>query len=443
MLGKFREWTSHSVTRTRLAPLSHLEHREESVTAATTVAPDADAGARLSRSGRLRFALILGGLTAFGPLSIDMYLPALPSMADDLSAANSLVQLTLAAFVTGLGAGQLVAGPLSDAFGRRTPLIVGIALYIAASVLCAFSPSIEVLIGARMLQAFGAAAGAVIARATVRDLFSGIAMSRFFSALMLVTGVAPILAPILGGQLLTVTSWRGIFSVLAAFGGVLLLVAALALPETLPPESRRPARIGGVLRTYLSLLRHRAFLGAALTIGFGFAGMFTYISASSFVLQDIYGLGPQAYSFVFGGGAIGLVTMTQVNARLVGRFSQQSLLRTGLLAGTAAGVVAVVAAASGFGLPVLLPAVYVIMAANGMVMPNAMALAMADHPDKAGSASALLGVLQFLVAGASSPLIGLFGESSAVPMVTLMATFFALALTSFLTMVRPRPAHSA
>lgn len=410
------------------------------MTAATTVAPDADAGARLSRTGRLRFALILGGLTAFGPLSIDMYLPALPGMAGDLSAANSLVQLTLAAFVIGLGAGQLVAGPLSDAFGRRKPLLVGVALYITASVLCAFSPSIEVLIGARALQAFGAAAGIVVARATVRDLFSGIAMSRFFSALMLVTGVAPILAPIIGGQLLTVTSWRGIFAALAAFGGVLLLVSALALPETLPQMSRRPARIGGVLRTYLSLLRHRAFLGSALTIGLGFAGMFTYISASSFVLQDIYGLDPQAYSFAFGGGAIGLVIMTQVNGRLVGRFSQRGLLRTGLLAGTTAGVVATVAAVAGLGLPILLPAVYLVVCSNGMVMPNAMALAMSDHPDKAGSASALLGVLQFLIAGASSPLIALFGESSAVPMVALMAAFFALALTSFLTMVRPRSA---
>nr|WP_221219559.1 Bcr/CflA family multidrug efflux MFS transporter [Prauserella isguenensis] len=388
----------------------------------------------------MRFALILGGLTAFGPLSIDMYLPALPGMAGDLSAANSLVQLTLAAFVIGLGAGQLVAGPLSDAFGRRKPLLVGVALYITASVLCAFSPSIEMLIGARALQAFGAAAGIVVARATVRDLFSGIAMSRFFSALMLVTGVAPILAPIIGGQLLTVTSWRGIFAALAAFGGVLLLVSALALPETLPQTSRRPARIGGVLRTYLSLLRHRAFLGSALTIGLGFAGMFTYISASSFVLQDIYGLDPQAYSFAFGGGAIGLVIMTQVNGRLVGRFSQRGLLRTGLLAGTTAGVVATVAAVAELGLPVLLPAVYLVVCSNGMVMPNAMALAMSDHPDKAGSASALLGVLQFLIAGASSPLIALFGESSAVPMVALMAAFFALALTSFLTMVRPRSA---
>nr|WP_253862847.1 Bcr/CflA family multidrug efflux MFS transporter [Prauserella halophila] len=406
------------------------------------MAPDADAGALLSRSGRLRFALILGGLTAFGPLSVDMYLPALPGMADDLSAANALVQLTLAAFVVGLGTGQLVAGPLSDAFGRRVPLLAGVTLYITASVLCAISPSIEVLIAARALQAFGAAAGIVIARATVRDLFSGIAMSRFFSALMLVAGVAPILAPIIGGQLLTVTSWRGIFAALAAFGGLLLLVAALALPETLPPQDRRPARIGGVLRTYAGLLRHRAFLGCALTIGLGFAGMFTYISASSFVLQDIYGLGPQTYSFAFGGGAIGLVAMTQINARLVGRFSQRSLLRTGLLTGTTAAVAATVAAAAGLGLPVLLPAIYLVVCSNGMVMPNAMALAMADHPDKAGSASALLGVLQFLVAGAASPLIGLFGESSAVPMAALMAAFFVLALTSFLVLVRPRAAVS-
>ncbi|TWH19991.1 DHA1 family bicyclomycin/chloramphenicol resistance-like MFS transporter [Prauserella rugosa] len=408
------------------------------MTAVTTPTPEADAGARLSRSGRLRFALILGGLTAFGPLSIDMYLPGLPAMAEDLSAANAMVQLTLAAFVVGIGAGQLVAGPLSDAYGRRTPLLVGVSLYIAASVLCALAPTVEVLIAARALQALGAAAGIVIARATVRDLFSGVAMARFFSALMLVSGVAPILAPIIGGQLLAVTSWRGIFSVLAAFGGLLFLVAAFALPETLAPAQRRPARLGSALRTYLGLLRHPVFLGCALTVGLAFAGMFTYISASSFVLQDIYGLDPQTYSFVFGGGAVGLVLMTQVNARLVGRFSQRSLLRTGLTVALTGTVVATVAAAAGLGLAVVLPAIYLVLGGSGMIMPNATALAMADHPDKAGSASALLGVLQFIVAGASSPLVGLFGESSAVPMAAIMAVFLALGLTSFLTLVRPR-----
>ncbi|OLT42673.1 Bcr/CflA family drug resistance efflux transporter [Saccharomonospora sp. CUA-673] len=385
----------------------------------------------------MRFALILGGLTAFGPLSIDMYLPGLPAMAGDLAAPNAMVQLTLAAFVVGLGAGQLVAGPLSDALGRRTPLLVGVAVYIAASVLCALAPTIEVLIAARALQAMGAAAGIVIARATVRDLFSGIAMARFFSALMLVAGVAPILAPIIGGQLLAITSWRGIFSVLAAFGGLLLLVAALALPETLAPEQRRPARFGSALRTYASLLRHRVFLGCALTVGFGFAGMFAYISASSFVLQDIYGLDPQAYSYVFGGGAVGLVLMTQVNARLVGRFSQRSLLRTGLQVALAGTIMATVAAAAGLGLAAILPALYLVLGACGLIMPNATALAMTDHPDKAGSASALLGVLQFVVAGASSPLVGLFGEESAVPMAAIMAVFLGIGLASFLVLVRP------
>ncbi|MFC4001333.1 multidrug effflux MFS transporter [Prauserella oleivorans] len=408
------------------------------MTAQTGTGRNATHPAAGSPSGlrRLRFAVILGGLTAFGPLSIDMYLPALPAMTDDLGAGNALVQVTLAAFVVGLGVGQLVASPLSDAFGRRRPLLVGVTIYTLASVLCAVSPTIEMLIAARTVQALGAATGVVIARAAVRDLFSGVAMARFFSALMLVSGLAPILAPVIGGQLLTLTSWRGIFLTLTVLGGLVLLVTAAALPETLPAASRRPARAGHIVRTYGELLRHRFFLGCALTVGLGFAMMFTYISGSSFVFQDVYGLSPQGYSLVFGAGAVCLVLATQVNARIVGRFSQRGLLLTALIASAAGAVVATAATALGLGLAAVLPALYVALAGYGMVMPNATALALSDHPDKAGSASALLGVLQFAIGGAASPVVGLFGESSAVPMAAMMATFALLALVSFMTVAR-------
>ncbi|NIJ13146.1 DHA1 family bicyclomycin/chloramphenicol resistance-like MFS transporter [Saccharomonospora amisosensis] len=392
-----------------------------------------------------RYALILGGLTAFGPLSVDMYLPALPTMTQDLHSTDTALQLTLAAFIVGLGVGQLVVGPLSDAWGRRRPLLVGIAVFVVASVLCAISPSAEALIAARTLQAFGAAAGVVIARATVRDLYSGIAMARFFSMLMLVTGLAPILAPVIGGQLLAVTSWRGIFWALTGFGVLLLTVAAFALPEPLPPSRRRPARFGSVMRTYGGLLSDRLFLGYALAIGMAFAGMFTYISGSSFVLQGVYGLSPVEYSIVFGVNGLGLVTASQVNGRIVGRFQQRSLLLTGLLATMAGALGMVAAAVFGLGLAGLLPPLFVLVSSIGLIMPNATSLALADHPHTAGSASALLGVVQFLVGGAASPLVGAFGEGSAVPMATIMAVSGLLALASFGVLTRryptaPRPA---
>lgn len=400
-----------------------------------------DIGQPAASPGRLRtarYALVLGGLTAFGPLSIDMYLPALPAMAQDLHAGDATLQLTLAAFVLGVGAGQLVLGPLSDAFGRRKPLLAGVALFVVASLLCVLSPTVELLIAARVLQAFGASAGMVIARAAVRDLFSGIEMARFFSMLMLVTGLAPILAPVLGGQLLSLTSWRGIFGALAAFGALLLIVAAFALPETLPAHRRRPARPAGVLRGYLSLLHDRVFVGYALGAGLAFAAMFTYISASSFVLQGTYGLSPQQYSLVFGGGAVGLVLASQVNGRLVARFRQHTLLVTGLVAGTAGALAMVLASLAGLGLGGVLPPLFVAVASVGLVMPNATSLALADHPEMAGSASALLGVLQFTVGGLTSPIAGLAGEGSALPMALLMAAFAGLGLVSVGTLTRRR-----
>ncbi|MBK1786517.1 Bcr/CflA family multidrug efflux MFS transporter [Prauserella cavernicola] len=390
------------------------------------------------RTRTARYALVLGGLTAFGPLSIDMYLPALPAMAGDLRTGDATLQLTLAAFVLGVGIGQLVLGPLSDAYGRRKPLLAGVAVFVVASVLCVVSPSVELLIAARVLQAFGAAAGMVISRAAVRDLFSGIAMARFFSMLMLVTGLAPILAPVLGGQLLALTSWRGIFGALAAFGALLLVVAAFALPETLPEHRRRPANPRAIVRGYARLLRDRVFVGYGLGLGLSFAAMFTYISASSFVLQTTYGLDPQEYGFVFGTGAVGLVLAGQVNGRLVGRVRQRTLLFVGLTGNAAGSFAVLVAALSGLGLEAVLPALFVAVASAGLVMPNATSLALNDHPEMAGSASALLGVLQFTVGGLTSPLAGLSGEKSALPMAMLMTLFGLLALVSVGVLARRR-----
>ncbi|MYW95626.1 multidrug effflux MFS transporter [Amycolatopsis rubida] len=382
----------------------------------------------------MRRLLILGGLSAFGPLSIDMYLPALPRMAGDFQASDTTVQLTLTAFVIGLAVGQIIAGPLSDSFGRRGPLLVGLGLYIAGSVAAAVSPGVELLIAARSIQALGAAAGIVIARAAVRDLYTGTAMTKFFSLLLLVNGLAPILAPVLGGQLLSFTSWRGVFVVLTAFGALLLGAVAFALPEPLPVERRHPARLGGVLRTYWHLLTDRAFLGYALTAGLNFAALFAYISGSSFALQDVYRLSPQEYSVVFGLNGVGIVLAGQLNGWLVGRFPERTLLRTGLTVSTLSGLATLAAAALRLPLPALLVPLLLMVSCIGIISPNASSLALAGHARTAGAASALLGVLQFAIGGIATPLVGLGGPGTAVPMTAVMAGFGVLALLSFATL---------
>ncbi|HKS47395.1 MAG TPA: Bcr/CflA family multidrug efflux MFS transporter [Amycolatopsis sp.] len=389
----------------------------------------------------VRYALILGGLTAFAPLSTDMYLPALPQMTTDLHSASSTVQFTLTAFIIGLALGQLIAGPVSDAIGRRRPLMIGLALYAVASVLCALSPSAELLIAARALEALGAAAGIVIARAIVRDLFSGTDMGRFFSMLMLVSGVAPILAPVLGGQLLRLTSWRGVFVALTVFGVLLLVTVTAALPEPLPPHRRRPARLGATLRTYGSLLADRAFLGYALAGGLMFAALFAYISASSFVLQGVYGLSPQAFSLVFGANGVGIIIASQLNGRLVGRFRERRLLASGLIIAVLAGIGLVLAASLALPLPLLLVPWLLLVSNIGLVMPNAASLALAEHPHHAGAASAVLGLCQFVIGSLATPLVSLGGERSAIPVALVMAGFAAASLTVFATMTRrPREA---
>ncbi|MFD2418530.1 multidrug effflux MFS transporter [Amycolatopsis pigmentata] len=396
-----------------------------------------DATRKTTAPGKVRYALILGGLSAFAPLSVDMYLPALPGMANDLHAGNAVLQVTLTMFIVGLALGQLVAGPLSDALGRRKPLIVGLVLYAVSSVLCALSPSAGALVGARVLEALGAAAGIVIARAIVRDLFSGVAMTRFFSMLMLVSGLGPVLAPVVGGQLLRITPWRGVFVVLAVIGVALLIAVSFALPEPLPPDQRRPARLGRTLRTYGELLADRSFLGYALSAALVFAALFTYISASSFVLQEVYGLSPQEFSFVFGANGLGIVFAGQLNARLVGRFAERRLLAASLIMAMLGGLGVLLAAVFALPLPALLVPLLFLVSSMGMVTPNASSLAMAEQPHRAGSASALLGVLQFLIGGLATPLVGIGGESTAVPMGVVMAGFATTALILFATMTRP------
>src|SRR5947199_110224 len=385
---------------------------------------------------RAGLVFILGALSAFGPLSIDMYLPALPSLTRDFGTGASQVQLTLSACLLGLAMGQTIAGPISDALGRRGPLLVGLTAYALASLLCVVAPSVFVLVVLRFVQGCAGAAGIVIARAIVRDLHSGEALARFFSLLMLVNGLAPILAPLFGGLLLRFTSWRGVFIVLAVIGALLLLAAATGLGETLPPDRRQSGGVLATITTFRQLLANRSFMGYALSCGLAFAAMFAYIAGSPFVLQEIYGLSPQLFSVIFGTNALGLVIASQVNGRLVGRVPPERLLVAGLIATATGGVVLLsVVTIGGIGLVGILPSLFVVVSSLGFVMPNATALALSDHPRIAGSASALLGVLQYAVGATVAPLVGAFGTATALPMAIVIGTLGCSALLVFVLLV--------
>jgi DHA1 family bicyclomycin/chloramphenicol resistance-like MFS transporter len=388
----------------------------------------------------LRLLVILGALTAIGPLSVDMYLPALPQLARDLSAGPVPAQLTLTACVAGLAVGQVVAGPLSDALGRRRPLLVGLAAYAAASLLCAVAPSAPALIGLRLVQGASGAAGIVIGRAIVRDLYDGTAVARVFALLMLVTGLAPILAPVFGGQLLRIAPWPGVFVVLGVIGAVMFLAALVGLRETLPPGARGAGGARASLTTYRALLSDWSFVGYALCGGMAFAGMFTYISGSPFVLQDFYGLSPQAYSLVFGSNALGLVAAAQVGGRLSGRVPLGRLLATGLGMVVAGGVGLLVVVFAGAGLAGVLPALFLVVAAQGLINPNAMALALSGRPARvAGSASALIGLAMFAIGGSVAPLAGIAGPHTAVPMAVVIASLATGAAALAVISLRTRP----
>src|SRR5216684_3421411 len=377
----------------------------------------------LTRVQRLRLFVLLGSLTAFGPLSIDMYLPALPAIARDLAASESIVQLTLTACLIGLALGQLVAGPLSDNLGRRRPLLIGVAGYVVVSLLCAIAPSAWLLVVLRLIQGLTGAAGIVIARAIVRDLYSGSAAARYFSRLILVMGLAPILAPVVGAQLLRFTSWHGIFLVLALITALLWLGAARALPETLPVERRRSGSLGDTLQTFRRLAADTRFLGYAVSGGLGFGAMFAYIAGSPFVLQGIYHVSPQTFSLIFGLNAVGFVITSQINGSLVGRIPPARLLTVGVtVTGVAGLALLAVILIGGLGLAVVLPPLFVLVSSIGFVVPNAVALALSRHPEAAGTGSALLGVIQSGIGAAGAPLVGIAGITTALPMAAVIAT---------------------
>jgi MFS transporter, DHA1 family, multidrug resistance protein len=381
--------------------------------------------------------VVLGLLTMFGPLSLDLYLPALPQLADDLGASASAAQLSITACLVGLAVGQLVAGPLSDRLGRRRPLMVGLLAYLLASMACALAPSVTVLVVLRLIQGLAGAAGIVISRAIARDLYSGRELMIFFSRLLLIAGLAPVIAPILGGQLSRVMSWRGIFGVLAVFGAVLFLAGWFGLRETLPPERRIVGRFRRTLQGYNTLVHDRFFVGCALSSGLAGASMFAYIAGSTFVLQRIYGMSPQGFSLVFGCISLGLVAAAQGGARLALVWPLTRVLALGLTINLTGATALLVTVITGLPLGALIGALVIMVCAVGLIFPTANALAMADYPDLAGTASSLQGLSQFMFGAVAAPLVGIAGEHTALPLGIVTTTVSLCAMASFVGLVFP------
>lgn len=388
---------------------------------------------------RLALAFLLGMLAILGPLNIDMYLPSFPEIAEDLSASASLVQLSLTACLVGLTIGQLIVGPVSDAQGRRKPLLICIFLFALSSLFCALSPNITTLVAARFLQGFTASAGLVLSRAIVRDVFTGRELSKFFSLLMVITAVAPMVAPMTGGAILLLpfATWHTIFHVLMIIGFLLVLLIALRLKETLPPEKRIPSSIGTSVKTMGSLLKDRSFMGYALTVGFIHGGSFAYVSGTPFVYQDIYGVSPQVFSILFGINGLAIISGSFIIGRFGGIIHEKSLLRIAVITAMIATAVLLTMTMIHGPLATLVIAIFIYMITIGMVLTSTFTLAMERQGHRAGSASALLGMLPLLLGSIVSPLVGI-NETTAVPMGAIMFVTAVIGSLAFFGLTKER-----
>lgn len=404
---------------------------------ASTAPPSLTPGERFSRRTVTLFTLMLGVMSAVGPATVDMYLPALPRITAELHSTDALTQLTLTGTMLGMGLGMLATGPLSDTLGRRRPLLIGLVAHIVASLAILLAPNIYVLGALRLVQGFGAAAAATTSMAVVRDLFVGVRAAQLLSRLMLVVGIAPVLAPSLGSAILRFGSWRAIFVVLAVVSATVALASWRYLPETLDPHRRRPFTPAAMADIAGGLARDRVFVGLVLAGGCSFAAVIAYVSGSPFVLQDYFGLTVQQFGLAFSTGAIGMVVMTQVNVPLLRHFEPGKILLTGLLGCLASTAVLVVLAATHTGglFGVLVP-IWVTMAFLALTFPNSPAIALSRHGEAAGTASAVMGASQNVVAAAAAPLVGLLG-SSALALGAVMFACFATAIGLILAVVRP------
>lgn len=404
----------------------------------TTPAVEAGGPQAKSAAGRVlarRVAWILGGLSICGPFSIDMYLSAFPQIARELGSSLGMVQMTLAIFLLGLAAGQIFWGTLSDHAGRRGPLLAGCLLFTAMAAVCAGTHSIYTLIAARFLMGLGGSAGVVISRAIVRDLFEGNEAARFYTMMMIVGGIGPIVSPFLGSFLVTYTHWRVIFWTITAFGGLCMFGVYRIIPETLPRESRVRGRLAEVFRRYGRILADRRFFGPALAIGCTSGILFTYIANSSFIFIELFGVPAAYFGFLFATNSIGLYIGGQSNRWLLRRFRAEQLLRRGLGINLAAAVLLAGCAGTGWGgFGLLFGLLFVCIATLGIIFPNATAVIMQPFAAEAGSASALLGVFQFILGAAGGALVGVFHDGTALPMAIQIAGYgLAARLILFLT----------
>ena len=386
--------------------------------------------------GRLWLIITLGALSGFGPLCLDMYLPALPELPADLSSTSSAAQLTLSACIIGLAVGQLITGPLSDKVGRRLPLLVGVGLFVLTSAVCALTTSMTVLIAVRFLQGAAGAAGIVVGRAVVADMFAGKVAAAYFSAIATINGLAPILAPVIGGQVLVVGTWRTVFWVLTGIGAVLFVLSAVVITESLPPERRVGGGFGGTLSAIGTLVRDRGYVGCVLAGAMVTAAMFGYISASPFLLQEGFGLSAQWFSACFALNAVGIILATQAGRMLLRITSSFVLLTVGVYQALVGAIMLTVTLAVGWGLAMVLVSLFVMVSAVGFALPHASAIAMDRHRRIAGSASALLGLTQFALGAITAPLVGI-GDVVAGTALGVTALGAALIAVAALYIARP------
>lgn len=392
--------------------------------------------------GKVWLVLILGSLTAFGPLSMDMYLPGLPAVTSDLGATASLGQLSITTCLLGLAAGQLVFGPLSDMIGRRKPLITTLILYTVISILCGFSTHIWMFIMLRFLQGLTGAAGIVIARASARDMYSGKDLTKFMALLAVVMGIAPILAPVFGGIILTWLSWEAVFYILGAIGLIMFITVIFFLPESLPAEKRIEGNLFSVVTSFNTLFKDRIFIGIACAQALISTGMFAYIAASPFVLQNIYEVSPQQYSFIFAMNGVGIIIASQIGGRLAHRFEEIAMLRSGILFALAGSVLLLFVVFLNLPLWAMMIALFMTVSSVGIVNTTSFSLAMNRQGNVAGSASAFLGILPFAGGAIVSPLAGIAGENNSIPMGVVIFVCCLLSVIVYGWMMKGKEAQS-
>ncbi|QVQ50030.1 Bcr/CflA family efflux MFS transporter [Spiractinospora alimapuensis] len=386
---------------------------------------------------RLGLALLLGMLAILGPLNVDMYLPGFPDIAAEFDSPASLVQLSLTTCLVGMAVGQMVIGPISDARGRRGPLVFFLSLFVLSSFLCAVAPNITTLVVARFLQGFTGSAGVVLSRAVVRDVFTGPELTRFFALVMMINASAPIFAPVLGGGVLVLpnATWHWIFVSLGLLGVVIVSVTAWRLPETLAVERRVPSSVGASVRTMWGLLTNRSFMGYALVVGLIHGGSFAYVAGTPFVYQDIYGVSPQTFGILFGVNGVAIILGNAIVGRLSGRVHERDLLRAAVTLATCATVLLLVVALFAGPLAAVVGLLFAYMLSMGMIVTTSFSLGMRGQQGNAGSASALLGTFPLSFGALVAPLVGL-NEASAVPMALTLCLTSAAGATILVTMTR-------